>query len=175
MESRRYAIGLAAMVVLLAGAVALAQPATAPAPKGEDAPADVEPPEAPQPKAQETGPAAAQSSGTAQAPAAGRRTGLGDQWFLFVVLGGFLLLWFWMGRGRKKEQRKRKDMLEALKKGDKITSIGGICGTVVDVKDDEVVVKVDESANVRMKLARWAIRGIGDTAKAERPEQADHK
>ena len=66
-------------------------------------------------------------------------------------------------------------MLSSLKKGDKITSIGGIVGTVIEVRDDEVTVKVDETGNVRMKFARWAIRGVGDAARAEDPNQAEKK
>ena len=58
-------------------------------------------------------------------------------------------------------------MLAALKKGDKVTSIGGIVGTIMDVREDEVVVKVDENNNVRMRFARWAVRGTGDDAKKE--------
>lgn len=90
---------------------------------------------------------------------------------LFVVLGGFLLLYFWSGRTRRKQEAKRREMLENLKKGDKVTSIGGICGSVVEVREDEVVVKVDETGNTRMRLARWAIRGVGDEAKTESPDQ----
>ncbi|MFW6132395.1 MAG: preprotein translocase subunit YajC [Planctomycetota bacterium] len=86
-----------------------------------------------------------------------------------IILGGFLLLYFWMGRSRRKQEAKRREMLANLKKGDKVTSIGGICGTVVEVREDEVVVKVDE--NTRMRMARWAVRGVGEEAKTERPEQ----
>ena len=82
--------------------------------------------------------------------------------FLFIMLGGVFLLWFWMGRGRKKEQKKRQEMLDSLKKGDKVTTAGGIIGTVVDIRDEEITLKVDESANVRMKFLRGAIRQIGD-------------
>jgi preprotein translocase subunit YajC len=63
-------------------------------------------------------------------------------------------------------------MLSSLRKGDKITTIGGVVGTVMEVRDDEITVKVDESGNVRMKFARWAIRGVGDLAKVESPAQA---
>jgi len=97
------------------------------------------------------------------------------EWFLPVMIGGFILLYIWMSRGKKKEQRRRKEMLEALKKGDKITTIGGIVGTVMNVKDDEVTMKVDETTNTRMTFARWAVRGVGDAAKAEKPEDAEKK
>jgi len=96
-------------------------------------------------------------------------------WIMLVLVGGFVLLYVWMSRGKKKEQQRRKEMLEALKKGDKITTIGGIVGTVMNVRDDEVTIKVDESSNTRMIFARWAVRGVGEAGKAEKPEQADYK
>ena len=88
----------------------------------------------------------------------------GDKNFLFLMIGGMILLWFWMGRGRRKQAAKHKEMLNSLKKGNRITTIGGIIGTVVEVKDNEVTVKTDETNNVRMKFARWAIRDVGEPA-----------
>lgn len=87
-----------------------------------------------------------------------------------IMIGVFVLMYIWMGRGRKKREAKRKSMLAALKKGDKVTSIGGVVGIVVEVRDDEVILKVDENNNIRMRFARWAIRGVGDQAKTEAPE-----
>jgi len=92
--------------------------------------------------------------------------------FIFILLGGMVLIWFLTSRSRRKQEAKRKEMLANIKKGDRVTSIGGIIGTVADVREDEVTVKVDENNNVRMKLARWAIRGVGEEAKAERPEDS---
>ncbi len=91
--------------------------------------------------------------------------GFGDMRFLAIMIGVMALLWWWMGRGRRKEQSKHKEMLNTLKKGDKVTSIGGIMGTVIEVKDREVVVKVDESSNTRMKFLRSAIRNVGAPGK----------
>lgn len=93
----------------------------------------------------------------------------GDWTFLIIIMGVFLLMYIFMGSGRRKEQAKRKQMLENIKKGDKVTTIGGVCGTITDVRENEVVVKVDD--NARMKFARWAIRGVGDEAKTEGPEE----
>ncbi|HET6430142.1 MAG TPA: preprotein translocase subunit YajC [Phycisphaerae bacterium] len=95
--------------------------------------------------------------------------------FLLIMVGGFILLYFWMSRGKKKEKQRRKEMLESLTKGDKITTIGGVVGTVMNVKDDEVTIKVDESSNTRMTFARWAVRGVGESAKAEDPKEAEKK
>ena len=94
----------------------------------------------------------------------------GGSSFLFIMIGGFLLLYFLMSRGKRKQAAKRKEMLSNLKKGDKMTTIGGIVGTVMEVREDEVTVKVDETNNIRVKFARWAVRGVGETAKTEGPE-----
>jgi len=99
-----------------------------------------------------------------------------DQNFVIIMMVGVLVLFYVLaGRGRKKREAKHREMLAGLKKGDKVTSIGGICGTIMEVREDEITVKVDEANNVRMKFARWAIRGVGDTGKAESPDQEQKK
>jgi len=91
-----------------------------------------------------------------------------EQWgYMIILLGGFVLLYVWMGRSRRKKETQRKQMLSELKKGDKVTTIGGIVGTVIEARPDELTVKVDENNNIRMKFARWAVRGIGDQGKQE--------
>jgi len=90
---------------------------------------------------------------------------------MMLLLGGMVLLFVFMGRGKRKTEAKRKEMLSALKKGDKVTTIGGIMGTIMEVRDDEVVVKTDESNNARMRFARWAVRGVGDQGKSENAEE----
>jgi preprotein translocase subunit YajC len=97
---------------------------------------------------------------------------LGGNWFLFVMLGGLVLLFVLSSRSRRKQDKRRREMLASLKTRDKVTTIGGIVGTVVDVREDEVTVKVDEQNNVRMRFARWAIRGVGAEGKQEHPEQS---
>jgi len=88
-------------------------------------------------------------------------------YFIFIMLGGIVLLYVFMGRGRRKQEAKRKEMLSSLKKGDKVVTIGGIMGTIMDARPEEITVKVDETNNVRMKFARWAVRGVGEEAKKE--------
>jgi len=110
-------------------------------------------------------------SGTPATRPAGSDKGPGSLFSspMIILIGAMLLMFVFMGRGRRKTEAKRKQMLAALKKGDKVTSIGGVVGTIMEVRDDEVTVKVDENNNVRMRFARWAIRGIGETAKDEGP------
>jgi preprotein translocase subunit YajC len=51
-------------------------------------------------------------------------------------------------------------MLSALKRHDRVQTIGGVIGAVVEVKDDEVVLKVDETNNIKMRFARSAVQQI---------------
>ncbi|MCD4824360.1 MAG: preprotein translocase subunit YajC [Phycisphaerae bacterium] len=88
--------------------------------------------------------------------------------FLYIMIGGFILLYLFMGRGRKKKEAQRKQMLSELKKGDKVISIGGIVGSVIEARDEEIVVKLND--NARMTLARWAIRTVGDEVKTDKKE-----
>jgi preprotein translocase subunit YajC len=91
--------------------------------------------------------------------------GFGDMLPLILIIGAFVIFYWWMGRGRRKEEAKRKDMLANLKKGDRVTTIGGIRGNVIEVREDEVLVKVDEST--RMRFSRWAIRDVGEEKPAD--------
>lgn len=84
--------------------------------------------------------------------------GMGALPLLLVV---FLVVMFGMTFfSQRKEKKKRADMLGNLKKNDRIVTIGGIIGTIVEVRDTEIVVKVDESSNTRMRFSRNAIQGI---------------
>lgn len=105
------------------------------------------------------------AGGQSQTPCAGM-----DMKVLVPLMVVMVLMYVWMGRKKKKEEKARKDLLGALKKGDKVTTIGGIIGTVIEVKPDEVTVKTDETNNVRMKFARWAIRDVGEP-KGDKPDQ----
>ncbi len=95
-----------------------------------------------------------------------------QQYMLPVIMIGLLLLFVLMGRKPRKEEKKRQEMLANLKKGDRIVTIGGIKGSIVEMRDDEVVVKVDESSNTRIKFVRSAIRAAGteDESAAKKDE-----
>lgn len=76
-----------------------------------------------------------------------------------------LLLWLVVFRPKKQQEKQRTTMLNALKKGDRIQTIGGILGSVVEVRDDEVVVKVDETSNAKVTFARSAIHRVREEEK----------
>jgi len=85
--------------------------------------------------------------------------GLFDGPMIFIILAVFLVMWIFLLGGNRKEKKRKAEMLASLGKGDKIQTIGGILGTIVELRDDEVVVKIDENTNARMRFARSAIQG----------------
>ena len=86
-----------------------------------------------------------------------RKNPLGSYGNLIFLGVMFLLMYMILFRGPRKKQQKQKQMMQALAKNDKVQTIGGIIGTVVDIKDNEVTLKVDESNNTKIKILRSAI------------------
>ncbi len=78
----------------------------------------------------------------------------GNLLFLGVM---FLLMYMILFRGPRKKQQQQKQMIQSLTKNDKIQTLGGIIGTVVDIKDNEITLKIDESNNTKIKILRSAI------------------
>lgn len=85
---------------------------------------------------------------------------------LFMLLAVGLMFVFLMGGGRR-EKKKKAAMLAALGKGDEVQTIGGQRGTVVQVKDDEVILKVDENTNTRIRFAKSAIQTVLESKNGE--------
>lgn len=79
---------------------------------------------------------------------------------MMLIFGAVILFMMMLGGGSRKQRKKQQEMLAAMSKGDKVVSIGGIKGSIVEVRDDEVVVKVDENNNTRMKFSKEAIREV---------------
>ena len=80
---------------------------------------------------------------------------------LLVMVAIFAVFYFMMIRPQKKKDKAVKNMLAALKPGDRICTIGGIYGTVTGIKDDTVTIAVGAQKSP-MVLARWAIRSVED-------------
>lgn len=78
----------------------------------------------------------------------------------FPLLLAMGLFYYLLLRGQKKERKKQVDMLSALKKNDRVQTIGGMLGTIVEVRDHEVVLKVDESTNTKIRFNRSAIKEV---------------
>lgn len=95
----------------------------------------------------------------------GRSASPGPQLWIWLLPLALIFIMFSMG-GRK-EKKKRAAMMKAMAKGDKVQTVGGILGTVVEIRDDEIIVKVDENANTRLRFARTAIQSILESKNAD--------
>ncbi len=88
----------------------------------------------------------------------------------FVLL--FAIFWFLMIRPQRKQEKERQAMLSAIKENDHVLTQGGIYGVVASVKDNEVVLKVDEKTGTRIRVTRQAVVSVekvsaGEGARAE--------
>jgi preprotein translocase subunit YajC len=113
----------------------------------------------------------------AQTPAAGPTTGpTGPQpGPVFVFLQQFgpiiliiLVFYFFIFGSKRKTEKQRQAMLSELKKGDRVQTIGGILGTVIEARDSEVLLKVDESSNTKIRFSRSAIHRVLAEEKADK-------
>ena len=78
--------------------------------------------------------------------------------FLPMVLI-FVVFYFMLIRPQRKKDKKVKEMLNNLKAGDRVCTIGGIYGTIIGIKDDTVTLSVGRD-NMSMVSARWGIRSV---------------
>jgi preprotein translocase subunit YajC len=76
----------------------------------------------------------------------------------FVII--FVVMYMLLFRGPKKKQQQQAKMIETLKKNDRVRTIGGILGTIIDVKDNEITLKIDEANNTKMKVIPGAISTV---------------
>ncbi len=80
--------------------------------------------------------------------------GMGSLLIPLVVM--IALMYFLMIRPENKRKKQADEMRSSLKKGDQITTIGGIVGKIVHVTDDNIVIETSDD-RVRMELAKWAV------------------
>ena len=75
--------------------------------------------------------------------------GGGSTWMTFLpIVGMIAIFYFLIIRPQNKKQKETQKMLSALKKGDKVVTIGGLHGTVQSVKDSTVILRVDDNCRL---------------------------
>lgn len=77
---------------------------------------------------------------------------------MLVIL--FAVMYFMMIRPENKRKKQAQEMRDSLKKGDVITTIGGIVGKIVQVQENTIIIETSED-RVRMELAKWAVSTVG--------------
>ena len=90
---------------------------------------------------------------------------------MLVIL--FAIMYFLMIRPENKRKKKAQEMRDSLKKGDVITTIGGIVGKIVSVTKDTIIIETSED-RVRMELTKWAVSTTG-VQTGEQPENEKKK
>ena len=75
---------------------------------------------------------------------------------LIMLVAMFAIMYFMMIRPENKRKKEAEEMRASIRKGDSITTIGGIIGTVVDVKENNIVIETSAD-QVRIELAKWAV------------------
>ena len=75
----------------------------------------------------------------------------GGGWSMWIMLALiFVVMWFFMIRPQRKQQKELDNFRNSLKNGDKVVTIGGIYGTVCEVKDAYVLVEIDKDVKIRV-------------------------
>ncbi len=135
-----------------------------------EAPAKAATKEGTAPAADSAKTAAPGTPGAPGGPSGGSKP-FGMDFMLLIFVGFFVLMIFMQMRSQKKEKKNREALLSALKKGDKVQTIGGIIGTVVEVRPDRVILKTDEGNNSKTTFVRSAIQTIlTEEAPKEEPQ-----
>ena len=69
-------------------------------------------------------------------------------WVMMALI--FVVMWFFMIRPQRKQQKELQNFRDSLKKGDKVVTIGGIYGTICEVKEGTVLMEVDNNVKIRV-------------------------
>ena len=109
------------------------------------------------------------ASGTA--PSASGPMGILTSVVPFIAI--IAIFYFFLIRPQNKKQKETEKMLSALKKGDKVVTIGGIHGVISSVKEKTVIVKIDD--NCKVEFNRSAISGVESDKSAEAKEDKSKK
>jgi preprotein translocase subunit YajC len=106
----------------------------------------------------------------AAAPGAASGQSLIGMLLPFAVLIG--VMYFMVIRPQKTQQKKREEMMAGLRKGNRIVSIGGLYGEILDIKDDVLLVNVsDQGERAIIRVAKWAVQEV--IGKDNQPKEKD--
>ena len=90
--------------------------------------------------------------------------------FLPLMVIMFAVMYFLIIRPQKQKEKKRKEMISNVRKQDKVVTAGGVHGVVVSVKENEVIVRIDDAKDVKIKIDKSALTSVS-VAKGEKEEE----
>jgi preprotein translocase subunit YajC len=86
-----------------------------------------------------------------------------------------VVFYFMMFRPQKKERERVKQMLGNLRKNDEVITAGGIHGRVAAIKEDVIIIKIDENSDVKMRVSKSAVVGVVKREEEEEEEEEEQK
>lgn len=101
-----------------------------------------------------------------QAAAAQGQAGAGASFWVMIILL-FVVMWFFMIRPQRKQQKELENFRNSLEKGDKVITSGGIYGTIDEIKETSVLIKVDGEVKLRVDK-NCIVRDSSSNAPAEK-------
>ena len=93
---------------------------------------------------------------------------------ILMIVGVFAVFYLLIIRPPRKKQKDTKKMLDAVKKGDKITSIGGVRGTVKNIMENSIIVEVDNKG-ATLEFSKSAIGSVDTVAPAKVSKEDESK
>ncbi|MBQ8350923.1 MAG: preprotein translocase subunit YajC [Clostridia bacterium] len=107
--------------------------------------------------------------------APGNNGGNPDPWPTIIMLVVFVLLMIWMFSSNKKRRKEEANMLNSLEVGDEITTIGGIIGEIVSMKEDTITIETSK-AGTKIRFLKTAVRSVDVRAADKRaPQQPEEE
>lgn len=80
----------------------------------------------------------------------------------FILM--FVVMYFLILRPQKKKERERKALLSRIKKNDRVVTAGGVHGVITSVRENEIILRVDDAKDVKIKVDRSAIVTVLEVA-----------
>ena len=78
--------------------------------------------------------------------------------FPFILI--FVIFYFFLIRPQQKRQKEHTNLIDSLKKGDRVVTAGGILGTITSIQNDYVVLKIGDSDNTKIEIMKSSVSGL---------------
>ncbi len=111
------------------------------------------------------------AGGQPQQPAPGGFLGGG---FFFILIAMMILMIFLSGGAQRKEKKRKAALLASIKKHDRVQMIGGLIATISEVRDDEVVLIIDEQTKTKARYSKAAVQQVLREAPGSTDEIEEH-
>lgn len=108
-----------------------------------------------------------------QAAAKSSPSGMLSMLLPFILM--FVVMYFLILRPQKRKDKDRKSLLSRIKKNDKVVTSGGIHGIIISVRENEVILRVDDAKDVKVKVDRTAIVAVVEVSHDDTEESKEPK